>query len=128
LNIASALGGITSQGFIGGTALAILPTSVTFINPLVKPGTDDPFTIFSAVGGIPPYRWDNTDKDLGRIEPQGIPNINEQAKYTLIGPIPTDIPEVLDDEVILTDSRGTTVTAPVTVIFASCTLQLWLPQ
>jgi hypothetical protein len=125
LNISSAISvRITSQGFIGGTALAILPTSVTFINPLVKPGTDGPFTIFSAVGGVPPYRWDNTDKDLARIDPQGIPNINEKAKYTLIGPIPTTIPEVLNDLVTLIDSRGTRVTAPVTVIFASCTLRL----
>jgi hypothetical protein len=125
LNISSAISvAITSQGFIGGTVLAILPTSVTFVNPLVKPGTDGAFTIFSAVGGFPPYRWDNTDKDLGRIDPQGIQNINEQAKYTLIGPIPTDNPSVLNDAVTLTDSRGTRVTAPVTVIFADCKLQL----
>ena len=131
LNISSAMSvRITSQGFIGGTGLAILPTSVTFVNPLVRPDPSDPCpddlpsTIFSAVGGFPPYRWDNTDKDLACIEPQGIQNINEQAKYTLIGPIPASNEEVLDDEVRLTDSRGTTVIAPVTVIFADCELRL----
>lgn len=127
LNISSAISiQITSQGFIGGTALAILPTSLTFINPFInpKPGPGGTTAIFSAVGGTPPYRWDNTDKDLAKIEAQGIPNINEKAQYTLIGPIPTTVPDVLDDVVRLTDSRGATVTAPVTVIFADCKLQL----
>jgi hypothetical protein len=125
LNIGSAISvEITSQGFIGGTNLRILPTSVVFVNPLVNKGTDGPFTIFSALGGSPPFRWTNTDRDLARIDPQGIPNINEQAKYTLIGPIPTQIPEVLNDTVTVTDSTGLQATAPVTVIFANCTIDL----
>lgn len=123
LNISSAISvQITNQGFIGGTALAILPTSLIFINPLVKPGTDGTMTTFFAVGGTPPFKWDNTNKDLARIDPQGIQNI--QANYTLTGPIPTDKEEALKDTVILTDSTGAQVTAPVTVIFADCTLQL----
>lgn len=134
LNIASAMSvQITSQGFIGGTALAIFPTAVVFLNPFVRPGEDGPFTIFTAVGGFPPYQWSHSDVDLAKIQPQGIPNINEQAKYTLTGPLPANgtIPpdsteEVLNDVVRLTDSRGGTVTAPVNVIFATCTLQLSL--
>ena len=113
LNIASAISvNITSQGFIGGTALAILPTSVTFINPFVNPNTDtiDGSTDFFAVGGTPPFRWDNTNKALGRIVPGGIEGINEKATYTLIGTIPTD-EEVLEDTVILIDSTGARVTA-----------------
>ncbi|NOT54911.1 MAG: Ig-like domain-containing protein [Deltaproteobacteria bacterium] len=129
LNISSAISvNITSQGFIGSQGLfGILPTSVLFVNPLVGPETDPnklPFTIFTAVGGFPPYRWDHTNTKLGRIDPQGIPNINQQAKYTLIGPIPVPDDEVLTDEVRITDSRGNTRTAEVTVIFATCTLQL----
>jgi adhesin/invasin len=124
LNIASAISvNITNQGFIGGTALAILPTSLTFTNPQVEPGRGT-MAVFSAIGGTPPYRWDNTNKDLARIDPQGIQNINQQATYTLIGPIPTDTAAALLDTVILIDSTGARVTAPVTVIFADCTLQL----
>ncbi len=131
LNISSAISvQITSQGFIGGQNLfGILPTSVLFVNPLVGPETDPnklPFTIFSAIGGFPPYRWDHINTKLGRIDPQGIPNINEQAKYTLIGPIPVPSAAVLTDDVRLTDSRGNTTTARVSVIFATCTLNLSL--
>jgi hypothetical protein len=124
LNISSAISvQITNQGFIGGTALAILPTAVTFVNPGINPGIAT-FTIFTAAGGVPPYQWDNSNDSLGEITPGGIPNINQQATYTLTGPIPTDASGVLTDTVILTDSRGTRVTATVTVIFADCDLQL----
>jgi hypothetical protein len=125
LNIASAITvEIKEQGFIGGTALAILPTSATFINPFVNrdPDTMEGSVTFSAVGGTPPYRWENTNKDLGEIVPQG--TFNERAEYRLIGPIPTDVGEALQDTVILIDSTGARITAPVTVIFADCTLQL----
>ena len=125
LNISSAISvEITNQGFIGGTALAILPTAATFVNPMISPGTDGPFTIFNAVGGTPPYQWDHTNDSLGEITPGGIPNINQQATYTLTGPIPTNSEGVLTDTVILTDSKGTRVTATVTVIFADCDLTL----
>ncbi|MSQ46776.1 MAG: hypothetical protein EXR78_00065 [Deltaproteobacteria bacterium] len=131
LNIASAISvEIKEPGFIGGTELAILPTSVLFVNPLVRPGTDGPFTIFSAVGGAPPFRWDHTNRDLAKLDPQGLipPNIYPEVKYTLIGPIPTEIPQVLEDTVRLTDSRGDFAEAPVTVIFASCELTFSAPD
>lgn len=124
LNISSAISvTITNQGFIGGTALAILPTSATFVNPVVNPQTPTT-TIFNAVGGTPPFKWDNVNDALGQITPGGIANINQQATYTLIGPIPTASEGVLTDTVLLTDSTGTQVKATVTVIFADCDLKL----
>jgi len=122
LNISSAISvTITNQGFIGGTDLAILPTSATFVNPQVS--SNGQSVTFGAVGGTPPYEWDNTNDSLGEITPGGIPNINQQATYTLTGPIPTDTSGVLTDTVILTDARGTRVTATITVIFADCQLK-----
>jgi hypothetical protein len=80
-------------------------------------------TIFSATGGSPPYRWDNSNKDLAKIEPTGIANVNETAEYTLSGPIPTDTKEALQDTVRLLDAAGKQATATVSVIFAECHLR-----
>jgi hypothetical protein len=128
LNIATGITvTITNQGFITIGTLGIIPAEVIFINPLVRPGEDGPMTIFNAVGGTPSYSWDNSNKDLGEIEPIGLPNINQQAEYTLIGPIPIgedEEPEVLQDTVTLLDSDGSQATANVTVIFAECELTL----
>ncbi|MGH7966292.1 MAG: hypothetical protein ACRERD_31455 [Candidatus Binatia bacterium] len=114
---------LTNQGFVTLGPLGLIPSAITFINPLVGPGDAGPMTLFSAVGGTPPYRYDNSNKDLGRIEPIGVPNINEQATYTLIGPIPTDQSSALQDTVTLMDAAGSQATAMVTVIFAECTLR-----
>ncbi|HXG17630.1 MAG TPA: hypothetical protein VNN62_00960 [Methylomirabilota bacterium] len=125
LNIATGITvTLTTQGFVSLGDLGIIPTEVTFINPLVGPGsTNNPMTIFSATGGTPPYRWDNSNKDLAKIEPTGIANVNETAKYTLIGPIPTDTKEALQDTVRLLDAAGKQATATVSVIFAECHLR-----
>jgi hypothetical protein len=121
LNISSAISvEITGQGFISGGTLTIIPSTVTFVNPLVSPGTDGPTTTFNANGGTPPYRWDNVNKDIGRIEPIGIPNINEKAIYTLTKPSPANT----TDTVILTDAAGNQATATVEVIFAECQLNV----
>lgn len=114
---------ITKQGFISLGPLGIIPSTVTFINPLVGPGVPGPMTIFNAVGGTPPYRWNNSNKDLGEIAPTGLPNINETAEYTLTGPIPTDQVGALQDTVRLLDADGSQATAAVTVIFADCKLK-----
>jgi hypothetical protein len=120
INISSAVSVmLTAQGFLSGGTLTIIPATATFVNPLVSPGTDGPMTIFNAVGGTPPYRWDNVNKDIGRIEPQGLPNINEKAKYTLTGPSPANT----TDTVILLDAAGNQATATVEVIFADCQLK-----
>ncbi|MGE0827703.1 MAG: hypothetical protein AB7P18_36960 [Candidatus Binatia bacterium] len=115
---------LTAQGFISLGELGIIPAEVTFINPLIGPdSTDNPMTIFNAVGGTPPYRWDNTNKDLAKIVPTGITNVNETAEYTLTGPIPTDATAALDDTVRLLDAAGNQATSFVTVIFADCQLK-----
>jgi len=124
LNISTGLSVmITNQGFVTLGPLGLIPSAVTFINPLVGPGDEGPMTLFSAIGGTPPYRYDNSNKDLGRIEPSGLPNINEQAIYTLTGPIPTDQSDALQDTVTVLDAAGGQATAMVTVIFAECTLR-----
>lgn len=115
---------ITAQGFVSRGPLGIIPAAVTFVNPLVGPNTPGPMTIFHATGGTPPYRWNNSNKSLGRIVPVGIPNVNEQAEYTLIGPIPTQVGEALQDTVRLQDAAAGQATATVTVIFAECSLTL----
>lgn len=114
---------IVKQGFVTRGVLSIIPAGVIFVNPLVAPGTDGPMTVFNAVGGTPPYRWDNSNKNLGTITPTGLPNINETAKYTLTGPIPTEQPGVLEDTVTLLDTEAAQATATVTVVFAECTLR-----
>ena len=122
---------LTEPGFVSFGDLGIIPVEVTFINPLIDPGIsqvcpdtplENPDTTFNAVGGTPPYRWDNSNKDLGRICPVGLPNINQTAQYTLTGPIPTDTTEALQDTVRLQDAEGTQAEATVTVIFADCQL------
>lgn len=116
---------LTAQGFVSLGELGIIPAEVTFINPIVKPGDDGPMTIFNAVGGTPPYRWDHTNQDLARIEPTGITNVNETAKYTLTGPLPTDDDALaLQDTVRLLDAEGNQATSLVTVVFAECRLDL----
>jgi adhesin/invasin len=125
LNISTAITvEITAQGFVSRGDLGIIPSSVTFVNPLVGPDVPGPMTIFNATGGTPPYRWNNSNKSLGRIVPIGIPNVNEQAEYTLIGPIPTEVGEALQDTVTLQDAEGDQTTATVLAIFAECTLAL----
>jgi hypothetical protein len=115
---------LTAQGFISLGDLGIIPAEVIFINPLIGPNsTDNPMAVFHATGGTPPYRWDNSNKDLGKIEPTGIPGVNETAKYTLLGPIPTNTTEALQDTITLLDAAGNQVTATVTVIFADCKLK-----
>lgn len=116
---------LTEQGFISLGDLEIIPAEVIFINPLIGPeSTDNPMTVFQATGGDPPYQWNNSNKDLGKIEPTGIENVNETAKYTLLGPIPTNTTEALQDTITLTDAAGNQATATVTVIFAECSLIL----
>jgi len=123
LNISTAITvEITAQGFVSRGVLGIIPSSVTFVNPLVGPNVSGPMTIFNATGGTPPYRWNNSNKSLGRIVPIGIRNVNEQAEYTLIGPIPTEVGEALQDTVTLQDAAGDRATATVLAIFAECTL------
>jgi hypothetical protein len=126
LNIATGITvELTAQGFVSLGPLGIIPLEVTFINPLVGPDIPDPMTIFHALGGTPPYRWNNSNKSLGTIEPIGLPNINEQATYTLIGPIPADPSTgALQDIVRLLDADGEQATATVNVIFADCALTL----
>jgi hypothetical protein len=82
-------------------------------------------TVFHATGGTPPYRWDNSNKDLAKIEidPTSIPDVDEKAKYTLLGPIPTDTTAALTDTVRLLDAEGSQATSLVTVVFADCTLR-----
>ncbi|MGE0825025.1 MAG: hypothetical protein AB7G75_16055 [Candidatus Binatia bacterium] len=128
LNIANAISvTITNRGFLGGVDLAVFPDAATFINPLVQPGTDGSMVTFEAKGGTPPYWWTNNNTDLGRIDLVGVilvngQPINEKAKYTLTGPIPTDQTGALQDTITLTDGTGASVTATITVIFADCTL------
>jgi hypothetical protein len=133
LNISTGISvDITSQGFVSLGDLDIIPEEVTFINPLVDPDIpqecpdtpeENPNAIFNAVGGTPPYRWDNSNKDLGRICPTGLPNVNQTAAYTLIGPIPAEETGALEDTVRLLDADGNQATAEVTVIFADCQLR-----
>ena len=112
---------LTTQGFISLGDLGIIPVEVTFINPIVKPGDKIFGTIFNAVGGTPPYRWDNSNKGLAEVMPTGITNVNETAEYNLLGPIPTETTEALQDTVTLIDASGDpAATATVTVIFAEC--------
>lgn len=115
---------ISEQGFISLGTLSIVPSAVTFINPIVGP--DDhhgPMAIFQAVGGTPPYVWENGNVDLGSIEATGIPDVNETAEYTLTGPIPTeDEPTALQDTITLYDSDANQATATISVVFADCTL------
>jgi hypothetical protein len=115
---------LTAQGFVSLGVLGIIPAEVTFINPLVGPdSTDNPMTVFHATGGTPPYRWDNSNKDLAEIVPTGITNVNETAEYTLTGPIPTNATAALQDTVRLLDAEGNPATSLVTVIFADCQLK-----
>lgn len=120
---------LTAQGFVSLGVLGIIPAEVTFINPLVGPdSTDNPMTIFNAKGGTPPYQWDNSNKDLAKIEidSTSIPGVDEKAKYTLTGPIPADpndAPGALQDTVRLLDAAGDEATSTVTVIFADCQLR-----
>jgi hypothetical protein len=115
---------LTTQGFVSLGGLGIIPAEVTFINPLIGPdSTDNPMTVFHATGGGPPYRWDNSNKDLAEIVPTGITNVNETAEYTLTGPIPTDTTAALTDTVRLLDAEGSQATSLVTVIFADCQLK-----
>jgi hypothetical protein len=124
LNISTGLSvTITNQGFVTLGPLGLIPSAVTFINPLVGPNDVGPMTLFSAIGGTPPYRYDNSNKDLGKIEPIGLPNINEQATYTLVGPIPTDQSSALQDTITVLDAAGSQATSTVTVVFAECTLR-----
>jgi hypothetical protein len=87
-------------------------------------------TVFTAIGGKPPYIWSNDNPSLGRLDLQFIPGttIANQAKYTLIGAIPPDTTtgsgSASTDTVTLKDSTGTPVTATVNIIFAECTLDL----
>lgn len=121
LNIATGLTvQITNQGFVSLGPLGIVPSAVTFINPLVRPGEDGPMSLFHAVGGTPPYKWKNQNIDLGRIDPIGLPNINEKSEYTLIGPIPTETTAALVDTVTVLDADASEANASVLVVFADC--------
>lgn len=117
---------LTTQGFISLGDLGIIPAEVTFINPLIGPdSTDNPMTVFWAVGGTPPYQWKNSNKDLAKLEkdPEAIQNVDERVKYILTGPIPTDATGALTDTVTVLDTAGDTATSTVTVIFADCQLK-----
>ena len=128
LNIATGMTvELTTQGFVARGVLGIIPAEVTFVNPFIGELSVGMMT-FHATGGLPPYHWDNSNKDIAKITPTGIENINETADYTLTGPIPTDASGALQDTVTLMDTRGTSedlsgiATANVTVIFADCQL------
>lgn len=113
---------LTAQGFISLGDLGIIPSEVTFVNPFIGALSTGMMT-FHATGGTPPYRWDNSNKDIASITPTGIDNVNETADYTLTGPIPTDTTEALQDVVRLFDAGGAQATSNVTVIFADCQLR-----
>lgn len=127
-NVASGISvDITNQGFVSRGVLGIIPAAVFFVNPFLDPGgTPKPpvSTTLSAVGGTPPYRWNNSNKNLGIITPRGLPNINEMADYALspTGPIPTSQSTVLQDTVTLLDTEASRATATITAIFAQCDL------
>jgi hypothetical protein len=124
LDVASAISvPFTALGFLIGGDLSITPPAVTFVNPLVQPGTDGPSVTFTVQGGRPPYRWSNQNTNLGRLSPTNPPtDLNQQFVYTVIGGIPTPTADVLTDTITVTDAAGATVTATVTVIFADCEL------
>jgi hypothetical protein len=115
LNTAAAITVTLQEGFISLGPLGIIPASVIFVNPAQSPS---PFN-FQAVGGTPPYSWANSNKSLGSITPQGVPNVNEQGNYTFADPLPnTEEP----DTVTLLDAEGSQAIATVEVIFAECDL------
>ncbi len=117
---------ITGQGFISLGTLSIVQSTVTFVNPTLgpdDPGSPPTTATFQALGGTPPYRWVHGNQALGSIVATGIPNVNETAEYTLIGPIPTPPPSIaLEDTITLYDADGSEANATVSVIFADCTL------
>jgi hypothetical protein len=126
LDVATAISvPFTTVGFIPGGALSITPPEVTFVNPLVSPGTVGPTATFTVQGGRPPYTVDNQNKSLGQVTPTSLPIGSNQFVYTIIGSLPTDpASDALTDTITVTDAAGATVTATVTVIFADCDLNL----
>lgn len=125
LDVATAISvPFTTLGFIVGGALSVTPPAVTFVNPLVRPGTEGPKVTFTVQGGRPPYTVDNQNKALGQVSPTSLPIDSNQFVYTVIGALPTDTADVLTDTITVTDAARATVTATVTVIFADCDLRL----
>ena len=97
------------------------------MNPLISAddqGSDPPTATFHAVGGTPPYKWKNSNTDLGTIDAQGLPDIYQKAEYTLVGPIPALDPTsaALQDTITLLDADSNQTTATINVVFANCTL------
>ncbi len=123
LDIASSISvPFTALGFLIGGDLSITPPAVTFVNPLVDPAKGNgPTATFSVQGGRPPYRWDNQNKNLGKLTPTSPPTaFDQQFVYTIIGGFPGGS---LTDTITVTDAAGKTATATVTVVFADCTLK-----
>jgi Big-like domain-containing protein len=125
LDVATAISvPFTTTGFLIGGDLSITPPAVTFVNPLVQPGTDGPTATFTVQGGRPPYTVNNQNQALGRVTPTSLPIGSNQFVYTVVGALPTDTTGPLTDTITVTDALGATETATVTVIFADCTLNL----
>ncbi len=107
LDVATAISvPFTVTGFLIGGDLSITPPAVTFVNPLVQPGTDGPTVTFSVQGGRPPYRWDNQNKALGKLTPTSPPTeFDQQFVYTIVGALPTDPgSDALTDTITVTDA------------------------
>lgn len=112
---------LTEQGFVSLGSLGIVPSSVTFVNPAPHPpGGPADFT-FQATGGNPPYRFSNSNPNVGKIETVGV--AGSLGFYTLTGPLPVEEDETRTDTVVVQDAGGNRATATVSVIFADCLLQ-----
>jgi hypothetical protein len=108
---------LTTQGFVTLGDLGIIPDSVTFVNP--DKGTTLDFT---ATGGTPPYQFSSTNPKVATITTQGL--AGHIGHYELTGPLPTTETEPRTDTVTVQDAHGDKSTAAVSIIFASCSLDL----
>jgi hypothetical protein len=108
---------LTAQGFITIGDLGIIPSTVTFVNP-AKGTTFD----FAATGGVPPYQFSNANPNVAKITTQG--TAGHIGHYELTGPLPTTEEPPRSDTVTVQDAKGTRQTATVSIIFASCSLDL----
>ena len=109
LDVATAISvPFTTLGFLIGGDLSITPPAVTFVNPLVQPGTDGPTVTFTVQGGRPPYSVDNQNKALGKVTPTSLPIGSNQFVYTIVGALPTDTAGALTDTITVTDAAGAT--------------------
>jgi hypothetical protein len=108
---------LTAQGFVTLGDLSIIPSSVTFVNP-DKGTTFD----FAATGGTPPYQFSSANPKVAKITTQG--TAGHVGHYELTGPIPTTEEPPRTDTITVQDAKGAKANADVTIIFASCILDL----